>query len=57
MGKNRLEWGHNNAYPCIHEPWMDRPNYIQIYIPNRTCMVLVAEENMGKYEMDKLFKF
>ena len=56
MGWNRLEWGHTNVYPCIHEPWMNRPNYIKIYIPNRTCMVMVAEENMLKYDLTKLFK-
>ena len=33
---------------------MNRPNYIQIYIPSRTCIVLVAEENESQYDLTKL---
>jgi hypothetical protein len=33
---------------------MNRPNYIQLYIPSRTCMVLIAEENIDKYDLTKL---
>jgi hypothetical protein len=29
--------------------WQNRDNYIQLYIPNRTAIVLCAEENFEKY--------
>ena len=54
FGKSRLLYGHDHTFPSIHEPWMDRPNYIQLYIPSRTCIVLLAEENEDKYDLTKL---
>lgn len=36
-------------FPIIRERWQNRGNYIQLYIPTRTAMVLCAEENLGKY--------
>ena len=39
-GKERLRHGHDNPFPIIKEPWCERPNYIQLYIPSRTAMVL-----------------
>ena len=54
FGKTRLTYGHEHTFPAIHESWMNRPNYIQLYIPSRTCMVLIAEENMSKYDLTKI---
>ena len=54
FGKSRLVYGHDHKFPSVHESWMNRPNYIQIYIPSRTCIVLVAEENESKYDLTKL---
>ena len=54
FGKSRLLYGHEHPFPSVHENWMNRPNYIQIYIPSRTCIVLVAEENESKYDLTKL---
>ena len=56
MGKDRLTYGHENFFPCMHDSYQGRPNYIQLYVPNRTCMVLIAEENMNKYDLKKLIK-
>eukprot|EP00331_Platyophrya_macrostoma_P006580 CAMPEP_0176419752 /NCGR_PEP_ID=MMETSP0127-20121128/8231_1 /TAXON_ID=938130 /ORGANISM="Platyophrya macrostoma, Strain WH" /LENGTH=743 /DNA_ID=CAMNT_0017800283 /DNA_START=1466 /DNA_END=3697 /DNA_ORIENTATION=- len=39
-GKERLRHGHTNVFPIIKEPWCNRDNYIQVYIPARTAMVL-----------------
>jgi hypothetical protein len=33
----------------MREKWQGRDNYIQLYIPNRTAIVLCAEENLAKY--------
>lgn len=38
-GQDRLRHGHEHAFPILKEPWHDRPNYIQIYIPSRTAAV------------------
>ena len=35
----------------MREKWQGRDNYIQLYIPNRTAIVLCAEENLAKYGM------
>ena len=53
FGKSRLTYGHEHAFPCMHTGWMNRPNYIQLYIPSRTCIVLCAEENLPKYDLSK----
>ena len=49
-GKDRLKHGHSNLFPVKKEKWMNRPNYIQLYIPSRTAIVLIAQENISKYE-------
>jgi hypothetical protein len=36
-------------FPIIRERWQNRNNFIQLYIPSRTAMVLCAEENLAKY--------
>jgi len=56
FGKSRLTYGHEHTFPCMHTGWMNRPNYIQLYIPCRTCIVLCAEENLSKYDLSK-FEF
>ena len=53
FGKRRLEYGHGHFFPIIREPWNNRPNHFNIYVHCRTCMVLVAEENIKKYDLDK----
>jgi 1,4-alpha-glucan branching enzyme len=53
-GINRLIYGHQNKFPIIKEKWMNRPNYIQLYIPSRTGIVLLAEENFDKYDFTTL---
>ena len=45
-GYERLKYGHLNSFPVINEIWNNRPNFIQLYIPSRTAIVLVAEENL-----------
>ena len=53
FGKGRLEYGHGNFFPIINQGWNNRPNQFNLYIPSRTCMILIAEENMKKYDLDK----
>ena len=53
FGKGRLEYGHEHFFPIIKEGWNNRPNQFNLYIPSRTCMVLIAEENIGKYDLSK----
>ena len=45
-GYDRLIYGHKNLFPTKKEKWDNRPYYIQLYIPSRTGMVLIAEENI-----------
>jgi 1,4-alpha-glucan branching enzyme len=53
FGKGRLEYGHGHFFPIIREGWNNRPNHFNLYIPSRTCMVLIAEENLKKYDLSK----
>ena len=53
FGKGRLEYGHGNFFPIINQGWNNRPNQFNLYIPSRTCMALIAEENIKKYDLDK----
>ena len=53
FGKARLEYGHGHLFPIIREGWNNRPNHFNLYIPSRTCMVLIAEENLKKYDLSK----
>ena len=53
FGKGRLDYGHDHFFPIIKEGWNNRPNQFNLYIPSRTCMVLIAEENIGKYDLSK----
>jgi hypothetical protein len=51
-GFNRLEPARKIFFPVIREGWQNRPNCIQLYIPNRTAIVLCAEENLSKYGLN-----
>ena len=53
FGKGRLEYGHEHFFPIINEGWNNRPNQFNLYIPSRTCMILIAEENLKKYDLSK----
>eukprot|EP01016_Furgasonia_blochmanni_P030821 TRINITY_DN3195_c0_g1_i7.p1 TRINITY_DN3195_c0_g1~~TRINITY_DN3195_c0_g1_i7.p1 ORF type:complete len:123 (-),score=16.31 TRINITY_DN3195_c0_g1_i7:120-488(-) len=39
-GQDRLIHGHHTPFPVIKEGWDHRYNYLQVYIPSRTCMAL-----------------
>lgn len=39
-GHGRLEHGHCNSFPIMKTAWQGRPNYIQMYIPCRTGIIL-----------------
>ena len=55
MGKGRLKYGHENYFPVIKKEFNNRPYNMKVYLPSRTCMVLIAEENVKKYNnIDKL---
>lgn len=53
-GKDRLKPGRSKMFPIIKEKWNNRPNHLHLYIPSRTAIVLIAEENINKYNLDKL---
>jgi 1,4-alpha-glucan branching enzyme len=50
-GKDMLSYGHKNFFPIIKEKWLNRPNYIQLYLPSRTAMVLISKENLSNYNI------
>ena len=50
-GFNRLEPARKIFFPVLREKWQNRNNFIQIYIPNRTAIVLCAEEVLAKRGM------
>ena len=50
MGKIRLKHGYNNSFPCTKKIFNNRPYNMKVYLPSRTCMVLIAEENIKKYD-------
>ena len=54
MGKGRLKSGHDNFFPCFKKSFHNRPYNMKLYLPSRTCMVLIAEENLKKYDISKL---
>ena len=57
FGKKRLQYGHDHRFPNLHENFNNRPYCMNVYIPSRTCMVLIAEENESKYNISKFDKF
>ena len=54
MGKGRLKYGHENYFKVEKKEFNNRPYNLKAYLPSRTCMVLIAEENLKKYNIDKL---
>lgn len=52
-GFKRLEDAKKIRFPVMRETWNNRPNYLQIYVPNRCVMILMAEENLSKYDLPK----
>ena len=57
FGKDRLKYGHDHRFPCLYNSFNNRPYSMNIYIPSRTCMVLIAEENEKKYNMEEFEKY
>ena len=53
FGKERLKYGHEHRFPIIKKSFNKRPYSLSIYIPSRTCMVLIAKENESKYDLTK----
>ena len=54
FGTNRLDYGHKTPFPSVNQPWMNESHYIQMYLPSRTCIILCAEENIGRYDVGRL---
>ena len=57
-GHGRLNTGYLQRYVTRRGQWQDRPNSISLYLPCRTAIILIAEENIsadirekGKIEM------
>ncbi|CAG9332654.1 unnamed protein product [Blepharisma stoltei] len=51
-GHGRLQHGHENPFPIMKTSWNGRPNYIQMYLPSRTGIVvkpLINDEERFKY--------
>jgi len=48
-GKDRVTY--DGFFPIIKEYWCNRPNYIQIYLPSRTAIVLISKENLKKKKL------
>ena len=57
FGKDRLQYGHEHRFPILHEKFNNRPYCMNVYIPSRTCMVLIAEENEKKYDLKEFEKY
>lgn len=41
-GHSRVSEGYKQPFPVLREEWNGRPNYIQIYLPNRCALVFKA---------------
>ena len=50
-GFNRLAPAHNIFFPVMREKWQGRANFIQLYIPNRTAIVLCAEKFLAEHAL------
>ena len=57
FGKDRLQYGHEHRFPILHEKFNNRPYCMNVYIPSRTCMILIAEENEKKYDIKEFEKY
>lgn len=47
-GNCRLEPGKKNRFVPIKGLWQNRPQSIRVYLPNRSAIVFVAEENINE---------
>ena len=47
-GKDRLKSAEGMTFPYIKEPWCNRPYYVKLYIPSRTAIVLIAQNEHAK---------
>jgi 1,4-alpha-glucan branching enzyme len=47
-GLGRLDSGRNRRFVPNQSSWHKRPNSIKIYLPSRTCIVFIAEENVSQ---------
>ena len=54
MGKGRLKSGHTNLFYSNKKAFNNRPYNMKLNMPSRTCIVLIAEENIKKYQISKL---
>jgi len=45
-GHNRLNTGYQTRFVPKQGDWHNRPNSIRLYLPCRTAIILVAEENL-----------
>lgn len=45
-GHGRLNSGYLQRYVPRRGQWQDRPNSISLYLPCRTAIILIAEENL-----------
>lgn len=50
-GHDRLFKGHGQIYKPVKETWHNRSYYVKLYIPSRTAIVLMADENAKKYDI------
>jgi 1,4-alpha-glucan branching enzyme len=50
-GHDRLKDAHNKLFPILKTPYQKRDNFIQLYLPSRSAMVLCAKENFDKYDI------
>ena len=57
FGKERLKYMHDHRFPCLHSAFNNRPYSMNVYIPSRTCMILIAEENEKKYDLNEFEKY
>ena len=52
MGKGRLN--HTSSYSTVKKSFKNRPYNMKLDMPSRTCMILIAEENIKNYQISKL---
>ena len=52
-GHDRLKTAYNARYVPTKGQWHNRPHSIKVYVPCRTAIVLVAQENLTEEIRDK----
>ena len=53
-GHGRLNSGYSQRYVPKRGPWQNRARYVNLYLPCRSAMVLIAEENLTPEITEKL---